>query len=94
MRIELDPEDLEPIIEQAVARAMRSRQPAGLESTDGRLALRRREAAAAIGVSVSTLDGLTRQGKIPHLRPGGDNGAPVYPVDLLRTWLRERAENR
>jgi excisionase family DNA binding protein len=32
------------------------------------LALRPRDAAAALGISLSTLDRLTRDGQIPHVR--------------------------
>jgi excisionase family DNA binding protein len=52
-----------------------------------RLALRAKEAAAALGVSERTLRSLLPQ--IPHFREGG---VVLIPVELLREWLRERAK--
>lgn len=51
-----------------------------------RLALRPKEAAAAIGVSERTLRSLLPQ--LPHLREGG---VVLVPVEGLRDWLRERS---
>jgi hypothetical protein len=53
----------------------------------GRMALRPKEAATALGLSERTLRGLLSQ--IPHFREGG---VVLIPVDLLRDWLRERAK--
>lgn len=52
------------------------------------LALRPREAAAAIGVSERTLWAWTAADEVPHFRVGK---AVLYPVDALRRWLDERA---
>lgn len=52
-----------------------------------RLALRPREAAVAIGVSPRTLWTWTKAGKVPHVRMGAK---VLYPVELLREWLRSR----
>jgi len=49
-----------------------------------RLALRPREAAAALGIGERLLWRMTRDGEIPHVRLGR---AVVYPVDELRRWL-------
>jgi excisionase family DNA binding protein len=64
-----------------------------LESSDsgvvllpGRLALRPREAARALGIGERTLRQILPE--IPHVRVGS---AVVIPVDLLREWLRHRA---
>ncbi len=52
----------------------------------GRLALRPREAARALGIGERTLRQILPE--IPHVRVGS---AVVIPVDLLREWLRSRA---
>jgi excisionase family DNA binding protein len=52
----------------------------------GRLALRPREAARALGLGERTLRQILPE--IPHVRVGS---AVVIPVDLLREWLRSRA---
>ena len=54
-----------------------------------RLALRPREAAAALGVSERTFRSMLP--RIPHYR---ECGAVLIPVDVLREWLRERATTR
>ena len=55
------------------------------------LALRPREAAAALGVSERTLWTWTREGTIPHVRRGK---TVLYPVDVLRDWLDEQAKGK
>ena len=52
------------------------------------LALRPREAAAALGVSERTLWDWTQRGDVPHVRR---NKTILYPVDVLRRWLDEQA---
>ena len=93
MRIELDATDLEPLVERVVAQALRTLHGANSAEIDirSRLALNRKEAAAAMGISVSKLDSLTKAGNIPHVRLSGDHGAPSYPRDMLVEWLREQA---
>lgn len=54
------------------------------------LALRPRDAAAARGISPSTLNRLTRAGEIPHVKI---NRLILYTVESLKRWLREREEN-
>lgn len=58
------------------------------------LALRPREAAKALGVSVRTLWGLTApRGPIPCVRVGvGARKTVLYPVADLRAWLSRQAE--
>ena len=53
-----------------------------------RLALRPREAAAVLGISERTLRKILPG--LPHVRL---DGAVLIPVDLLRRWLDERAED-
>lgn len=53
-----------------------------------RLALRPREAAAALGISDRKLWSLTAANEVPHTRLGR---ALLYPIDGLRRWLNERA---
>jgi len=52
------------------------------------LALRRREAARALGVSERTLWDWTQRQEVPHVRI---RGTVLYPVGALRKWLNERA---
>lgn len=52
------------------------------------LALRRRDAAEALGISVRSLDGLVRSGDIPHVRIGR---AVVFRVMDLQSWLAKRS---
>lgn len=54
-----------------------------------RLALRPREAAAAIGISPRKLWQMTASGEIPFTRMGR---CVRYPADLLKAWLADRAE--
>jgi len=53
------------------------------------LAMRLREAAAALGVSERTLWDWTQRGDVPHVRR---NKTILYPVDALRRWLDEQAK--
>ncbi len=53
------------------------------------LALRPKEAAAALGISPRLLWQLTNCGRIPHLRLGR---AVVYPVAGLAAWLEAEAK--
>ena len=52
----------------------------------GRLALRPREAARALGIGERTLRQILPE--IPHIHVGS---AVLIPVDLPREWLRNRA---
>jgi excisionase family DNA binding protein len=52
-----------------------------------RLALRREEAARALGVSDESFDRYVR-GELPVVRVGT---LRLYPVEALHAWLRERA---
>jgi len=54
-----------------------------------RLALRPREAAAALGIGTRLLWELTNRGEIPSVTLGR---CRLYPVHLLSEWLREQAE--
>jgi len=53
------------------------------------LSLRPREAAAALGLSVSTLARLTKAGELPCVKLGR---SVLYPVAMLEEFLRARAE--
>ena len=53
------------------------------------LSLRPREAAAALGLSVSTLARLTRAGKLSCVKLGR---SVLYPVTMLEEFLRAQAE--
>jgi excisionase family DNA binding protein len=52
------------------------------------LALRPREAAAALGVSERTLWTWTHEGTIPHIRRGK---TILYPLSTVVRWLEEQA---
>lgn len=53
-----------------------------------RLAVNRREAARMLGISERLLWTWTNSGRVPHARMGG---RILYPLDLLRAWLRKQA---
>jgi excisionase family DNA binding protein len=53
------------------------------------ISLRPRKAAEAIGISLSTLERLTRAGEIPTAKIGR---VTVYPVDALKGWLSGRTK--
>lgn len=55
------------------------------------LAMRLREAAKALGISERLLWEWTDRGEVPHVRIGK---AILYPVDVLRRWLDERATEK
>ena len=54
------------------------------------LALRRAEAARALGISERLLWSLTVGGEVPHRRIRGR--VVLYPVDELRKWLASRGD--
>jgi len=56
-----------------------------------RLALRMRELAKALNLSVRSVWALTKAGVIPHVRVGG---SILYPVDSIRQWLQEQAKGQ
>jgi len=51
------------------------------------LSLRPREAAAMLGISVSSLERLTKAGEIPRLK---DGNKVLYRVASLDAWLARR----
>jgi len=51
------------------------------------LSLRPREAAKALGISLSTLERLTRSGDIPSVKV---NRVAVYTVATLKAWLEAK----
>jgi predicted DNA-binding transcriptional regulator AlpA len=72
--------------------AMSSQPPTPTPTTGApRLALRPKEAAAAIGISARKLWEITadKTSGIPHVRLGK---AVVYPVRELTGWLADRAK--
>ena len=56
-----------------------------------RLALRMRELAKALNLSVRSVWALTKAGVIPHVRVGG---SILYPVDSIRQWLQQQAKGQ
>ena len=61
--------------------------PSPIQASGPRLALRKPEAAAALGVSDETFDRHVRP-SLPVVRLGGTR---VYPVSALERWLLENA---
>lgn len=53
------------------------------------LALRPRDAAKALGIGERLLWEMTKNGEIPCVRIG--TRLVIYPVDVLRDWLKSRA---
>ena len=53
------------------------------------LALRMRDLAKALNLSIRSVWALTKAGVIPHIRLGG---SILYPVDSIRQWLQEQAK--
>jgi excisionase family DNA binding protein len=53
------------------------------------LALRPRQAAKALGISLRKLSDLARAGTIPHIKVGT---CTLYPVTLLEAWLTNQAK--
>lgn len=53
------------------------------------LALRAKEAAAALGIGQRLLWELTNRNEIPHMKCGR---CTLYPVQALQAWLAEQAE--
>jgi excisionase family DNA binding protein len=68
----------------APSRFYRQREDDAIAST---LALRPRQAAAAIGVSLSTLERLTRAGEIPVVKLGR---VRLYELKALESFLASR----
>lgn len=62
---------------------------ANLEPVVPCLAMRPRQAAAALGISERLLWDWTNRGLVPCVRRGK---AILYPVDALRRWLDEQAQ--
>lgn len=54
------------------------------------LALRPRDAARVLGVSVRTLQDWTRRGIVPCIRQGR---VVLYPVSQLQEWLARRMQS-
>jgi hypothetical protein len=57
------------------------------------LAMRPREAAAALGISPRLLWQLTKDGVIPCVRVGvGKRKTILYPIPILQKWLADQAQ--
>ena len=55
------------------------------------ISLRPRQAAAAIGISLSTLERLTKAGEVPAVKVGR---VTLYSVDALKDWLQRKGDSR
>jgi hypothetical protein len=65
-------------------------KPAASSASPTKLALSRKEAAQALGVSAVTIDRLTKRG---FLHPSRATRRPIYPVKELERFLRETSPN-
>ena len=59
-----------------------------LDTLNGRLALRPKEAAEALGISERTLRAI-----LPRLSTVRVGNAVLIPIDALREWLRQEARS-
>jgi hypothetical protein len=84
LNIELDPEALRPIIDQAITEAL-NRQEQFRELLDGRLAFSEAEAAALLGLNEHQLRGERRRRRIEHCRVVGNKVR--YTVLQLMNYL-------
>ena len=55
------------------------------------ISLRPRQAAIAIGISLSTLERLTKAGEVPAVKVGR---VTLYPVDAIKEWLQRKGDSR
>ena len=64
------------------------------QTTQAPLALRPRDAAVALGISLRLLWQLTHDGIIPCVRVGsGKRRTVLYPMADLQTWLSRQADS-
>lgn len=68
---------------------MRSNPPRDDGPAPAPLALRAKQAAAALGISARKLWSLTAENAIPHVRIGK---AVLYPVNAIQAWLDEQVQ--
>ena len=71
--------------------ALRMKKPHGCsQPNQSPLAYRPRQAAEKLGISLSSLDRLTKRGDIPVSRVGGFR---LYPHEALVKWLNSKVNN-
>ncbi len=80
------------VIQLAQQAALDAATPAG--GASGKLLLSRPAAAAALSVSVGTLDQMIRRGDIPSLHVGGTRATRVSVADLEQYIAAEAAKSR
>jgi excisionase family DNA binding protein len=57
------------------------------DSSTPAISLRPRQAALALGISLSTLERLTKSGEVPVVRQGRIR---LYSIEALKEWLRAK----
>ena len=57
------------------------------DSSTPAIALRPRQAAVSLGISLSTLERLTKSGEVPVVRKGRIR---LYSIEALKDWLRAK----
>ncbi len=62
-----------------------------VKNNNGRLAVRRPQAARMLSISERHLWAMTQAGEIPHFRLGS---AVLYPVAELKAWLAKQCSKR
>lgn len=98
IKLQIDPEQLEPLIRKVVSETLASLGAGGVRPPDqparkeavglrGTLLWKPRETAAALGICERTLWDLTSGNEIPHVRIGR---AVRYAPDALRAWIDGR----
>ena len=81
--IHLDPAEFAPIVEMAVEAAVRRLRYEGPCDKPGRILLNKREAAEALGVSLSTVDRLRQSAGLPSVKLDGLAHGDCAPLKKL-----------
>lgn len=84
--IHFDPSEFSSIVDMAVEAAVRRLQNERPGGEARRILLNKKEAAAALGVSPSTLDRLRREGGLPSVKL---DGLVLFRPEALRKWAAE-----
>jgi hypothetical protein len=88
MRLELQPDDLAPIVRAVVAEVTRQQAESDAKLGDGRIGYTEAEAAAALGLPAHRLRDCRLRGEITARRIGKSY---VYSRDALRRFLESSA---
>jgi len=89
MRLEIDHDELRPLIDQAVDAAVRRLEDERPTDQAARVLLTKREASEALGVSESTIDRLRRDAGLPFLKL---DGKVLFRPEALKEWAAAKEE--